>query len=60
MLVLHPSTLMDIDGPTGEAVNVATVTVLVAFGALVLVGVAVNMMTDGVEVLTPMITAVGV
>src|SRR4030095_6326493 len=63
MLVLQPSTLMAIDGPLGDAVNVAEVVevlVSVAIGALVLVGAAVDVATEGVGLLTPITTGVAV
>jgi hypothetical protein len=63
MLVLHPSTLMEMDGPVGDAVNVGkgiNVAVSVEIGALVLVGATVSVATAGVEVLTPITTGMGV
>ena len=62
MLVLHPNTWMETDGPAGEAVregvDVAWSTEAVPVGEIVFV--AVSMVTAGVEVFTPMMTGVGV
>jgi UDP-3-O-[3-hydroxymyristoyl] glucosamine N-acyltransferase len=69
MLVLHPSTVMDMDSPVGELVSVGAdvdVVISVVIGALVLVGknvlvgVTVQVATAGVEVYTPITTGVGV
>jgi hypothetical protein len=63
MLVLHPSTVMEMEGPEGEAVNVGDaveVVVSVASGELVLVGAAVEVATSGVGLLTPITTGVAV
>jgi hypothetical protein len=63
MLVLQPSTFIEIDGPLGDAVDVidgVTVAVSDEIGALVLVAVMVSVVTIGVEVFTLMTTGVGV
>ncbi len=60
MLVLQPNTFMEMDGPAGEAVRVTALAVSVGCGAPVFVDVEVNTITGGVDVLTPMITGVGV
>jgi len=65
MLVLQPSTWMEMEGPLGLAVHVGergSTAVSVAFGAPVLVTdvVLVIVAMAGVEVLTPITTGVGV
>ena len=66
MLVLHPNTVMEIDGPLGEAVNVAVdgldgdVLVAVSAGAFVWVGTGVLVITCGVALATPITTGVAV
>jgi hypothetical protein len=63
MLVLQPSTFIEMAGPLGDAVSVTdgvAVAVSVESGALVLVDVTVTVATTGVEVLTPITTGVGV
>ena len=65
MLVLHPNTLIEMDGPLGVLVRVGegvTAAVSVGFGALVLLGdtVFVIVATAGAEVFTPITTGVGV
>lgn len=65
MLVLHPNTLIAMEGPLGvlvsmgEGVNAA---VSVELGAFVFVGAEVLVMvaTTGVELFTPITTGVGV
>jgi len=61
MLVLQPSTFMEMAGPLGVAVNVTdgvAVAVSVEIGALV--DVVVSVATTGVEVFTLITTGVGV
>jgi hypothetical protein len=68
MLVLHPNTLMEMDGPLGDAVNVGAevkVAVSVEIATFVFVGimgVAVSVATMGVAeaLVTPITTGVGV
>ena len=63
MLVLHPRTLMEMDGPLGDAINVGAgvnVAVSVELGTLVLVAGMVEVAINGVEVFTPITTGVGV
>lgn len=63
MLVLHPSTLMTIDGPLGRTVCVGMgvdVSVLAGIKVGSLVFVAVNVAMIGVEVATPITTGVDV
>jgi len=65
MLVLHPNTLIAMEGPLGVLVrmgNGVNAAVSVELGAFVLVGAKVLLMvaTAGVEVFTPITTGVGV
>ena len=65
MLVLHPSTLMDMDGPLGLAVCVgsdADISVLegIVVGTFVFATIGVDVAITGVKVGTPITTGVGV